>query len=38
LGSQRYRDELDFRDRLRGDPQVAGHYALPRRSRGIHRS
>lgn len=31
VGSQRYRDELDFRDRLRGDPQVAGRYASLKR-------
>jgi GrpB-like predicted nucleotidyltransferase (UPF0157 family) len=31
VGSQRYRDELDFRDRLRRDPQIAGRYALLKR-------
>jgi GrpB-like predicted nucleotidyltransferase (UPF0157 family)/RimJ/RimL family protein N-acetyltransferase len=31
LGSQRYRDELDFRDRLRGDPGVASRYAALKR-------
>jgi GrpB-like predicted nucleotidyltransferase (UPF0157 family) len=31
LGSQRYRDELDFRDRLRGDPQVSRRYACLKR-------
>jgi GrpB-like predicted nucleotidyltransferase (UPF0157 family) len=30
-GSQRYRDELAFRDRLRSDPQVAGRYASLKR-------
>jgi GrpB-like predicted nucleotidyltransferase (UPF0157 family) len=30
-GSQRYCDELDFRDRLRGDAQVAGRYASLKR-------
>lgn len=31
VGSQRYRDELAFRDRLRGDPQVAGRYVSLKR-------
>jgi len=31
VGSQRYRDELDFRDRLREDPRIAGHYASLKR-------
>jgi hypothetical protein len=31
LGSQRYRDELEFRDRLRGDAQIAGRYASLKR-------
>lgn len=31
VGSQRYRDELNFRDRLRGDPRVAGRYASLKR-------
>jgi GrpB-like predicted nucleotidyltransferase (UPF0157 family) len=31
LGSQRYRDELEFRDRLRGDPRVASRYASLKR-------
>jgi GrpB-like predicted nucleotidyltransferase (UPF0157 family) len=30
-GSQRYHDELAFRDRLRSDPQVAGRYASLKR-------
>jgi GrpB-like predicted nucleotidyltransferase (UPF0157 family) len=31
VGSQQYRDELAFRDRLRSDPQVAGRYASLKR-------
>ena len=31
LGSQRYRDELAFRDRLRTDPQLAKRYATLKR-------
>jgi GrpB-like predicted nucleotidyltransferase (UPF0157 family) len=31
LGSQRYRDELDLRDRLRGDPRVSRRYACLKR-------
>lgn len=30
-GSQRYRDELAFRDRLRADPQIASRYAALKR-------
>jgi GrpB-like predicted nucleotidyltransferase (UPF0157 family) len=31
FGSPRYHDELAFRDRLRGDPQLAAHYAALKR-------
>lgn len=31
-GSERYRDELAFRDRLRQDPQIAAEYAALKRS------
>lgn len=30
-GSQRFRDELAFRDRLRADPQIASSYATLKR-------
>ena len=37
-GSQRYHDELAFRDRLRSDPQVAGRYvSLKRELAELHR-
>lgn len=38
VGSQRFRDELDFRDRLRSDPRLAaGYSALKRRLAERHR-
>lgn len=32
VGSERYRDELAFRDRLRADPQIANDYAALKQS------